>query len=120
MGQGWVEFFFDILLYYFVNVIIKTLYISQSAEYDKRVANISIFVYIGSPGLHQNSRQAPGSSRHSVLACRRLANIYNIYRLSVHNFIFSIERTSLLTYFGTECLISHLAASALTQLIFKA
>ena len=60
-----------------------------------RVANISLFVYIGSPGLHRNSRQAPGSSRHSVLECRRLAYIYNIYKLSVHNLIFSIERTPL-------------------------
>ena len=38
----------------------------QSAEYDKRVANISLFVYIGWPGLHQNSRQAPGSSRQAA------------------------------------------------------
>ena len=78
----------------------ETSSLDQSAEYDKRVANISLFVYIGSPGLHRNSRQAPrssrqapGSSRHSVLACRRLA-IY-IYIISVHNFFFSIERTSL-------------------------
>ena len=48
---------------------------TQSAEYDKRVANISLFVYIGSPGLHRNSRQAPGSSRHSAITNRRLAYI---------------------------------------------
>ena len=47
----------------------------QSAEYDKRVVNISLFVYIGSPGLHRNSRQAPGSSRHSAITNRRLACI---------------------------------------------
>ena len=49
---------------------------AQSAEYHERVANISLFVYIGPPGLHQNSRQAPESSRHSVLARRRFAYIY--------------------------------------------
>ena len=27
VGQGRVEFFFDILLYYFINVMLKTLYI---------------------------------------------------------------------------------------------
>ena len=37
-----------------------------SAEYAKRVTNISLFIYIGSPGLHPNSRQAPGSSRQSL------------------------------------------------------
>ena len=69
----------------------------QSAEYDKRVANISLFVYIGSSGLHRNNRQAPGSSRQAPGSSRHsvLAYIYNIYRLSVHNFNFSIERTSL-------------------------
>ena len=67
----------------------------QSAEYDKRVANTSLFIYIGSPGLHRNSYQAPGSSRHSALASHRFAYIYNIYRLPVHNFIFSIKCTSL-------------------------
>ena len=39
--------------------------ITQSAEYDKRVANISLFIYIGSPGLHPNSRQAPVYCRQS-------------------------------------------------------
>ena len=67
----------------------------QSAEFDKRVANISLFVSIGSLGLHRNSRQAPGSSCHSALASHCLAYIYNIYRLPVHNFIFSIKCTSL-------------------------
>ena len=40
----------------------RLLNLDQSAEYDKRVTNISLFIYIGSPGLYQNSRQAPGSS----------------------------------------------------------
>ena len=48
---------------------------TQSAEYDKRVANISLFIYIGLPGLHRNSRQVPGSSRHSVITNRLLAYI---------------------------------------------
>ena len=38
---------------------------AQSAEYVKRVANISLFIYIGSPGLHPNSRQAPVYCRQS-------------------------------------------------------
>ena len=42
---------------------VKDIEIIQSAEYDKRVANISVFIYIELPGLHANSRQAPGSSR---------------------------------------------------------
>ena len=67
----------------------------QSAEYDKRVDNISLFIYIGSPGLHRNSHQVPGSSCHSALASHHFAYIYNIYRLPVHNFIFSIKCTSL-------------------------
>ena len=46
---------------YFVKL--KTIETIQSAEYDKRVANISLFIYIELPGLHPNSRQAPGSSR---------------------------------------------------------
>ena len=59
-----------------------SLTVDQSAEYDKRVANISVFVYIGSPGLHRNgrqapgsSRQSPGSSRHSAITNRCLAYI---------------------------------------------
>ena len=31
----------------------------QSAEYDERVANNSLFIYILSPGLHPNSHQSP-------------------------------------------------------------
>ena len=45
---------------------VQTLSTTQSAEYDKRVANISLFIYIGLPGLQPNSRQEPGSSRQYV------------------------------------------------------
>ena len=63
---------------------------NQSAEYDKRVANISLFIYIGSQGLHPNSRQAPRSSHQSLSlthtyiyihicwAARRLIYIYQV------------------------------------------
>ena len=68
------------------NFLFTIICTSQSAEYDKRVTNIRFFVYIGSPGLHPNSCQAPGSScqllgssHHSAvleLASRHLAYIY--------------------------------------------
>ena len=45
MGQGWVEFFFDILLYYFVNVIIKTLYISSFIVYVIYFTHSDIMTY---------------------------------------------------------------------------
>ena len=53
--------------------------LSQSAEYDKRVANISLFIYIGSPWLHPNSRQAPGSSRQLPGSSRQSPSHIYIY-----------------------------------------
>ena len=101
----------------------QRLPLGQSAEYDKRVANISLFVYMGSPGLHQNSRQVPGSSCHLALASHRLGGLAYIYIIYIgYQYIISFFLSNVhlysLTYFGAECLISHLVASALTQLIF--
>ena len=36
----------------------------QSAEDDKRIANISLFIYIGLPGLHPNKHQDLVASCH--------------------------------------------------------
>ena len=81
----------------------SALGVVQSAEYDKRVPNISHFVYIGSPGLHPNRRQDLVATRlyrqyrHSPDTSRHLAYI-NIY---IYNIIFPIKHISSI-YFGTE------------------
>ena len=62
-----------------------------------RVANISLFIYIG----HRDYIQIVAT----VATWHLLSGLY----ISVQNFLFSIKHTSL-TYFGSECLISHLAA----------
>ena len=57
--------------------------INQSAEYDKRVANISLFVYIGLPGLHRNSCQDLVARRQDLVTTQHspvtFSPIYIIY-----------------------------------------
>ena len=87
---------------------------TQSVEYDIRVANISLFVYIGSPGLHRNRRQDLVATRYSPVAVSPIYIIYIGYQFIISFFPSNVHLYSL-TYFGTECRISHLAASALAQ-----
>ena len=59
---GQYEFFFlgsNIHLGHICTANSPSVTVCQSAEYDKRVANISLFVYIGLLGLHPNSGQVP-------------------------------------------------------------
>ena len=51
-----------------------TAFTTQSAEYDKKVTNISLFVYIWSPGLCRNSHQAQDlvASRQDLEATRHV------------------------------------------------
>ena len=61
----------------------KSLNMRQCAEYDKRVANISLLIYIGLLGLHPSSCQSPS----------RLHTLTHIH---------------ICIDFGSKCLISHL------------
>ena len=65
----------------------------QSAEYDKIVANISLFIIIGSPKLHPNSRQdlvarIAGSIRHSPVSVSTTHTWIYIYIYKINTDIY--------------------------------